>query len=215
MDSTCNETGKISREFDGDACDFCERYRNNGLSRSSKLLLKFILDGNAQDKAVLDLGCGAGGLSMQLLKHGAQSAVGFDLSPRMIVAATELAQASGFESRAKFQEGNAATAELPRSDIVVMDKVLCCYSEWRPLLKNAMGASNVMVGFSVPRDEGITKLPLRIALKVANYLHRRRGGVLFYLHPLGTIDKSLQDAGFKRRRKQGSRFWLVFLYSRV
>jgi magnesium-protoporphyrin O-methyltransferase len=215
MDSTCDETGKISREFDGDACDFCERYKNNGLSRSSKLLLKFILDGNAQDKAVLDLGCGAGGLSMELLKHGAQRAVGFDLSPRMIVAATELAQASGFESRAKFQEGNAATAELPRSDIVVMDKVLCCFSEWRPLLKNAMGASNVMVGFSVPRDEGITKLPFRIALKVANYFQRRRGGVLFYLHPLGTIDKSLRDAGFKRRRKQGSRFWLVFLYSRV
>src|SRR5260370_4416640 len=156
--------------------------------------------------------CGAGGLSMELLKHGAQSAIGLDLSPRMIVAATELAQASGFESRAKFQEGNAATAELPRSDIVVMDKVLCCYSEWRPLLKNAMEASNVMVGFSVPRDEGITKLPFRIALKVANYFQRRRGGALFYLHPLGTIDKSLQDAGFKRSRKQGSRLWLVFLY---
>jgi magnesium-protoporphyrin O-methyltransferase len=215
MDSTCDETGKISREFDGDACDFCERYKNNGLSRSSKLLLSFILDGNAQDKVVLDLGCGAGGLSMELLKHGAHTAVGFDLSPRMIVAATELARATGFESRAKFQEGNAATAELPRADIVVMDKVLCCYSEWRPLLKNAMEATNVMVGFTVPRDEGITKLPFRIALRIANYFQKRRGGVLFYLHPLGTVDKTLQDSGFKRLRKQGSRFWLVFLYLRV
>src|SRR5712692_11048869 len=215
MDSTCDETGKISREFDGDACDFCERYKNKGLSRSSRLLLKFILDGNAQDKAVLDLVCGADGLYIELLKNGAQNAVGFDLSPRMIDAASELARANGFESRAKFQEGNAATTELPRSDIVLMDKVLCCYSEWRPLLKNAMGASNLMVGFTVPRDEGITKLPFRLALKFANYFQRRRGGVLFYLHPLGTIDKSLQDAGFKRRRKHGSRFWLVFLYSRV
>src|SRR5260370_2364013 len=124
MDSTSDETGKISREFDGDACDFCERYKSNGLSRSSKLLLKFILDGSARDKAVLDLGCGAGGLSMELLKHGAQRAVGLDLSPRMIVAATELAQATGFETKANFEEGNAATAELPRSYIVVMHKVL-------------------------------------------------------------------------------------------
>ena len=102
MDWGCDETSKISREFDGDACDFCERYKNEGLSRSSKLLLKFILDGNAQDKIILDLGCGAGGLSMELLRHGAQSAVGFDLSPRMIIAATDSALATGFEGRAKF-----------------------------------------------------------------------------------------------------------------
>lgn len=215
VDPASDEMSKIGREFDGDACEFCERYKNKGLSRSSRLLLKFILDGNAQDKAVLDLGCGAGGLSIELLKNGAQNAVGFDLSPRMIDAASELARANSFESRAKFQEGNAATMELPRSDIVLMDKVLCCYSEWRLLLKNAMEASNVMIGFTVPRDEGITKLPFRLALRVANYFQKRRGGVLFYLHPLGTIDKTLRASGFNRRRKQGSRFWLVFLYSRV
>src|SRR3989454_8967148 len=215
MDPACDEIGKISREFDGDACDFCERYKNNGLSRSSKLLLKFILDGNAQDKAVLDLGCGAGGLSVELLKHGAQSAVGFDLSPRMIIAATDLARATGFESTAKFQEGNAATASLPRSDIVVMDKVLCCSSEWMPLLKNAMEATEVMTWVTVPRGGGVTKLPFRIALSIVNYFQRRRGGVLFYLHPLGSVDTTLRDSGFNRLRKQTSRFWLVFLYSRV
>jgi SAM-dependent methyltransferase len=215
MDCSCDETSKISREFDGDACDFCDRYKNKGLSRSSKLLLKFILDGNAQDKAILDLGCGAGGLSIELLKHGAQTSIGFDVSPRMIEAATELARATGFESRTKFQEGNAAIADLPRSDIVVMDKVMCCYSEWRPLLENAMKASNGMIGFTVPRDEGITKLPFRLALRIVNYFQKRREGVLFYLHPLGTIDKTLRESGYKRRKKQAIRFWLVFLYSRI
>jgi SAM-dependent methyltransferase len=215
MDCSCDETSKISREFDEDARDFCKRYKNKGLSRSSRLLLKFILDGNAQDKAILDLGCGAGGLSIELLKHGAQTSIGFDVSPRMIEAATELAQTTGFESRAKFQEANAAMADLPRSDIVVMDKVMCCYSEWRPLLENAMKASNDMIGFTVPRDEGITKLPFRLALRIANYFQKRREGVLFYLHPLGTIDRTLRESGFKRRKKQASRFWLVFLYSRI
>jgi SAM-dependent methyltransferase len=215
VDPVSDEMSKIKGEFDEDACEFCERYKTKGLSRNSKLLLKFILDGNVKDQAVLDLGCGTGGLSIELLKHGAQNAVGFDLSPKMIDAATELARATGFESRAKFQEGNAATTELPRSDIVVLDKVLCCYSDWRPLLDNATAASRAMVGFIVPRDEGITKLPFRIALKIGNYFQRRRGGVLFYLHPLGTIDKTLRDSGFKRQRKQGSRFWLVFLYSRI
>src|SRR2546430_1189114 len=113
MEPSSVEIDKIAHEFDRDACEFCERYKNKGLSRSSKLLLRFIL------------------------------------------------------------------------------------------------------GFTVPRDEGITKLPFRLALKVVNYFQRRSGGVLFYLHPLGTIDKTLRESGFSHRRKQGSRFWLVFLYSRV
>ena len=215
MGCSCDESSKIGREFDGDACDFCERFKSKGLSRSSKLLLKFIAESRIKDRTVLDLGCGAGGMSIELLRQGAQNAVGFDLSPRMIEAASELARATGFESKAKFQEGNAALAELPRSDIVVIDKVLCCYSEWRPLLKNAMDASNVMVGFIVPRDEGVAKWPFRLGLRIANYFQRRSGGILFYLHPLGNVDRTLRDAGFSLDRKQTSRFWLVFLYSRL
>lgn len=211
---SCDESSTIGREFDEDACDFCERYKSKGLSRSSSLLLKFISDRGVKDNTVLDLGCGAGGLSIELLKHGALNAVGFDLSPRMIEAAGELARAMGFESRAKFQEGNAALAELPGSDIVVMDKVLCCYSEWRPLIKKAIGAGKRMIGLIVPRDEGVAKGPFRLGLRIANYFQKRRGGVLFYLHPLSVIDKTLRDAGFSRVRKQTSRFWLVFLYSR-
>ena len=215
MEPSSVEIDKIAQEFDADAFEFCERYKNKGLSRSSKLLLRFILDNKVRDRAVLDLGCGTGGLSFELLKEGASNAVGFDLSPKMISAATELAQSNGFESRAKFQLGNGATNELPRSDIVVMDKVLCCYSEWRPLLKNAIEASKVLVGFTVPRDEGVTKIPFHMVLRVVNYFQRRRGGVLLYLHPLGAVDKTLRESGFSRVRKQSSRFWLVFLYSRV
>lgn len=215
MEPSSVESDKIAKEFDDDACEFCERYKNKGLSRSSKLLLTFILDNTVRDRSVLDLGCGAGGLSLELLKGGATNAVGFDLSPKMISAATELAQTNGFESRAKFRLGNGATSELPGSDIVIMDKVLCCYSEWRPLLENAIKASSIMVGFIVPRDEGITKVPFRIALKIVNYFQRKRKGVLFYLHPLRAIDKTLRESGFKRYRKRSSRFWLVFLYSRT
>src|SRR2546430_8873877 len=195
MDPSSVEIDKIVQEFDGDSCEFCERYKNKGLSRSSKLLLRFILDNSVRDRSVLDLGCGAGGLSLELLKEGAANAVGFDLSPKMIGAATELAQADGFESRAKFQLGNGATSELPESDIVVMDKVLCCYSEWKPLLKNAIEASRVMIGFTVPRDEGITKLPFRFPLGTVNNFKRGRQGWLSNFHPQAMVTKTLQTQG--------------------
>jgi SAM-dependent methyltransferase len=208
------ETDKIGKEFDQDACDFCDRYKCRGLSRSSRLLLDFILQEGVDGRSVADLGCGAGGFTIELLKEGAQTAIGFDLSPKMIDSATNLAMANGFADRAKYQIGDAATAEIPDSDIVIMDKVLCCYSDWKQLLENAIGASGAMVGFIVPRDEGIAKIPFRIGVRIVNYFQRRRGRILFYLHPLNLVDRTLRDAGFTYTKKQASRFWLVFLYSR-
>lgn len=208
------EVDQISHEFDEDACDFCDRYHKRGLSKSSRLLLSFILEDGILGRTVADLGCGAGGFSMELLKKGASSSVGFDLSPKMIESATSLARATGFDSRAKFELGNAATVELPAADIVLMDKVLCCYSEWQPLLNNAIGASKSIIGFIVPRDEGVAKWPFRLGVKVVNFFQRRGKKILFYLHPLDCVDETLRSSGFTLRRKRGSRFWLVFLYTR-
>ena len=215
MSSDSDEPVRVAKDFDDSACEFCERYKNSGLSKSSRILLNFVVEEGANDKAVLDIGCGAGGLSVELLKRGAKSSVGIDLSPEMIKVASELAVANGFENRAKFQPGNAATASLPASDIVVMDKVICCYSEVGQLLRNATGASKNLLGFVVPRDDGILKRPLRFGVWVANLFQKRRHGILFYLHPLGDLDRTLRDAGFARQKKQASRFWLVFLYKRT
>jgi SAM-dependent methyltransferase len=209
------ESDRIGKEFDEDACDFCNRYRKTGLSRSSRLLLDFIAQEGINGRTVADLGCGSGGFAIELLKTGAQSAVGLDLSPNMIDSATKLATADGLADRAKFQVGNAAAAELPSSDIVIMDKVLCCYSDWKPLLTNAISASRTTIGFIVPRDQGVAKVPFRLGVRIVNYFSKRKGNILFYLHPLALVDRTLRDSGFTLRKKQASRFWLVFLYSHI
>lgn len=208
------EADQIGHEFDEDACDFCDRYEKKGLSRSSNLLLSFILEEGIIGRTVADLGCGAGGFSVELLKKGASNSVGIDLSPRMIESATKLAHANGFDARAKFDLGNAANIGLPSTDVVIMDKVLCCYSQWEPLLKNAMASSKDLVGFIVPRDEGIAKWPFRFGVRVVNFFQRRGEKIMFYLHPLNRVDQALRESGFILRRKRASRFWLVFLYSR-
>jgi SAM-dependent methyltransferase len=209
-----SETDKIASEFDEDACDFCDRYEKGGLSRSSKVLLAMMLAEGITGKSAADLGCGAGGFTIELLQNGASTSVGYDLSPKMVESANKLAMARGFERRAKFQLGNAAEMELPSVDLVVMDKVLCCYSEWQPLLQNAISASISMLGFVVPRDAGIVKWPFRLGVRLVNYFQRRGGNLPFYLHPLDQVDRTLQESGFNLRKKQSSRFWLVFLYSR-
>ena len=212
--SRSSEQERIGREFDQDACDFCDRYKKRGLSSSSKILLDFIVEERVHGRSIVDLGCGAGGFSIQLLKEGAASANGFDLSQNMVNAARQLARAEGFDEKAKFQLGDAATSKLPPSDIVIMDKVLCCYPDWKLLLRNAASASQTMLGFIVPRDIGIARLPFRVGIRLVNFFAKRRGSILFYLHPLGLIDSALRDSGFTQQRKRTSRLWLVLLYSR-
>jgi SAM-dependent methyltransferase len=215
MSQAQGEADKIGLDFDESACEFCERYKDSGLSKSSRLLLEFLAQDGIQGKSVLDLGCGAGGFLVESLKKGGSSAVGFDLSSKMIETANQLATANGFEDRAKFTVGNAATAALPSSDAVVMDKVICCYPDIDQLIKNATGASRALLGFVVPRDDGIGKWPLRIGVWIVNRWEKRRGGIFFYLHNLDKLDKTLRDSGFNRLAKKSSRFWLVFLYKRA
>jgi SAM-dependent methyltransferase len=208
------EADRIRAEFDEDACKFCGRYKRVGLSKSSRVLMDLILKDDIQGKSVADLGCGTGGFAVELLERGATAAVGFDLSPKMIESATGLAAESGFCDRAKFQLGNAATVEVPSSDIVIMDKVLCCFSNWKLLLENAMGASRRIIGFIVPRDEGMARIPFHVGVRIVNSFQRRKGNILFYLHPLDQVDQTLRESGFVRQEKKPSRFWLVFLYAR-
>ncbi len=214
-ESSRNIEELIADDFDGDACDHCCRYKRSGLSKSSKILFGLLVDEGFEEKTVLDLGCGTGGFVIEALKHGARSGAGVDLSPAMIKSAKELAATEGLQDRAEFEVENAATGELPRSDIVVMDKVVCCYPDFGPLLKNSIEASRETVGFVVPRDAGIVKVPLRVVARLTNLVAGlRKKRLPFYLHPLRSLDKLLTDGGFSRKRRVSSGMWLVFLYKR-
>ncbi len=205
---------RIAKDFDDKACEFCDRYKESGLSASSKTLLRLLTDYGISGKTLLDLGCGAGAFTVEALGAGATNAVGVDLSAAMVKTASELASSRGLSGVATFQVGNAAEAELPACNIVVLDKVICCYPDFAKLLANAGGASRESLAFVVPRNEGLLGLLLRPGAWLMNLFDKRRKGSLFYLHPLDGIDTVLTEQGFEQIRKKPSRIWLVFLYHR-
>ena len=206
---------RIAKDFDEKACEFCDRYKESGLSASSRILLRFLIDDGIGGKSLLDLGCGSGAFTVEALRAGATNAVGVDLSAAMVKVASELADSRSFSSAAKFQVGDAAEAELPVCDIVVLDKVICCYPDFAKLLANAGGASRGSLSFVVPRNEGLIGLLLRPGVWLINFFEKRRKGSLLYMHPVKGIDAVLKGQGFERSRRRPSRIWLVFLYHRT
>ena len=205
----------IAETFDDLAHDRCCKYKSNGLTSSSQVLLDFILKKGLLGKTVLEIGCGTGFFSLETLRNGASSCVGVDLSSAAIQEANAFAKESGLQDRARFEVSNAASTRHPASDVVVMDKVLCCYPDADALLKTASDSSRELLGFVVPRDEGLMKPAMKIGTAMINLVEKlRKSDFRLYLHPLRSIDRLLSEGGFQQMSKAKSRFWLVFLYKR-
>jgi magnesium-protoporphyrin O-methyltransferase len=215
MTSESIQTKGIAETFDDLAHDRCCKYKSNGLTASSQVLLDALSKKGLAGKTVLEIGCGTGFFALETLRHGALSCVGVDLSSAAIHEANEFAKESGLQDRAKFEVANGASTHQPPSDIVVMDKVLCCYPDVEALLKTASDSSRELLGFVVPRDEGLMKPAMRIGTALMNLVEKlRKTGFRLYLHPLRTIDELLSETGFQRANKATSRFWLIYLYAR-
>jgi len=215
MSSVPPQEKGIAETFDDLAHDRCCKYKSNGLTASSQLLLDFISKEGLVGKTVLELGCGTGFLALETLRLGASSCVGVDLSSAAIHEANEFAKESGLQDRARFEVANAASTHQPTSDIVIMDKVLCCYPDSDALLKTASESSRELLGFVVPRDEGLMKPAMKIGTALINLVEKlRKTGFRLYLHPLRSIDELLAETGFQQAKKDKSRFWLIFVYTR-
>ncbi|WP_093810535.1 magnesium protoporphyrin IX methyltransferase [Stappia sp. ES.058] len=91
-----------------------------------------LLSGLPDDLAgwrVLDAGCGAGHLSLELARRGAE-VVGIDLSPEMVRFAQGQAQAAGLSDRVRFEAGDMLSDAHGRFDAVVaMDSLIHYRSE--------------------------------------------------------------------------------------
>ena len=214
--SSCPAQEKgIAETFDDLAHDRCCKYKSNGLTASSQVLLDFLSKKGLLGKTVLEIGCGTGFFALETLRNGASSCVGVDLSPAAIQEANEFAKESGLQDRARFEVANAASTLQPASDVVVMDKVLCCYPDADALLKTASESSKELLGFVVPRNEGLMKPAMKMGTALINLVEKlRRSGFRLYLHPLRLIDRLLSESGFQQADKAKSRFWLIFLYKR-
>ena len=216
MSSVPGQEKGIAETFDDLAHDRCCKYKSNGLTASSQILLDFLSRKGLLGKTILEIGCGTGFFALETLRSGAISCVGIDLSSAAIHEANEFAKESGLQDRVRFEVANAAMTRQPASDVVVMDKVLCCYPDADALLKTAAESSRDLLGFVVPRDEGLMRPAMRIGTALINLVERlRKTGFRLYLHPLGSIDRLLAENSFQQADKAKSRFWLVFLYKRT
>lgn len=105
-------------EYDDTAIRFLEALWGEGyLSPGGPDEVDRVLAGlSLAGKTVLDIGCGAGGITLHLAqKHGAARVIGFDVEEPVIVAARRHAEAKALSGRVDFVQASPGTLPFPDS----------------------------------------------------------------------------------------------------
>lgn len=171
------------------------------------------------DRTVLDVGCGIGDLAIEAVVRGASSARGYDLSAKAIDHARELASRRGVSDRTTFDVGDGATFELPPADVVVLNRVVCCYANADGLLERTLKAAGSVFAITAPVHDGGAGLYNRASYRFWNgwYALRKKkfGDFRTFVHDLGAIDARVRAAGFRPVTREHRRVvWDLAVYAR-
>jgi SAM-dependent methyltransferase len=182
-------------------------------------LLDAITEAGVADRTVLDVGCGIGDLAIEVVARGGASGTGYDLSPKAIGEARRLAATRGVGDRMRFEVGDGAKLDLPAADIVVINRVVCCYPDAGDLLDHTLGAARSVFAITAPVSKGPTGWWNRLRSMLENVGYRLRpskyGGFRTFIHDLDRVDERIRGAGFRRTRHERRRVvWDLAVYTR-
>lgn len=185
-----------------------KRYRKRGLPARARRLLRALESVTSlQDIRTLEIGAGAGAVTVEMLRRGAQHATAVDAVAAQLNSARRLAEEFNVDDRVEFVLGDFIETDVAAADVVVMDRVVCCYPDWRTLLSLAADHADTAIVLSYPRES----IPLRIVHRLMDlWWLIVRSEFRFYVHSIDDMRRLLELKGF-RSRVAGHYFWWEIL----
>jgi magnesium-protoporphyrin O-methyltransferase len=195
---------------------FDERFRDwqPVCPASTDMLFGWVRDGLA-GSSVLDIGCGTGALIVRALEAGATRATGADLSTEAIAQASALVKENGFEERVELWVGDGAVEPLEEHDVVLLDKVICCYPDADTLIARSTAAARRLYAIAVPESHGVWGFISRARWFVFDIVERLRGSDHpRFVHSRRDVEAKVLAAGFRPVHTGRQFVWFVGVYAR-
>jgi magnesium-protoporphyrin O-methyltransferase len=189
-------------------------YRRRGLDSTARRIVRFVARRGIPGATAIDVGGGVGVLGLELVKAGAEHVTTVELSSGYDDIATALARTAGVEERVdrRVLDFAAAAEELPGADVVVLNRVVCCYPDYDGLLRAAARRSQRLVAFSFPRRTWWT----RLGITFGNWILRlRRCEFRGYVHPPPALFASVEREGFALAYEHEGLLWQVAGFERA
>ncbi|MFX1510164.1 MAG: hypothetical protein ACFFBR_07680 [Promethearchaeota archaeon] len=188
-----------------------KQYREKGMTPTTRLLVNALKTLGVKGKTLLDIGGGIGVIQHELLKSGLQHSINVEASMAYISATQEEGERQGHADRISHHHGDFIdlVTTISPTDIVTLDKVICCYDDWQTLVKQSASLARTHYGLVIPQ----TNLLSRLSIGLENFsLWMRRHSFRTFIHPVDAIDTLLHSLGFKQHLQQNTMLWHVKIY---
>jgi len=213
--SGCGYVGKAERQFDDRrAARDMARYREKGANPTTRLLRDALAAQGPLEGSLLDVGSGIAALTFELLNLGIGRATAVDASHAFLAAAADEAARRDRARAVEFIHGDFldVAAQLPAATIVAMDRVVCCYPSYDPMLRAALQHAERFLALSYPKDAWY----IRAVLGLENIVRKWKGNPFrAYVHPVAEMQRIIDAAGFRLTAQHRTWMWCASLYARA
>jgi magnesium-protoporphyrin O-methyltransferase len=209
--SCCGFESAADRQFTvAKARKQLDDYRKGRLVKTTRLLRDTVLQAGLNQGSMLDIGGGVGALAFELLDRGMSTAIVVEASAAYVAAATE--EAVRRSQRVDIVQGDFVQLShtLPSVDLVSLDRVVCCYPGYEPLLEQALRHAARGFALSYPHDRWY----VRIAMWFENAKRARKSGFRTFVHPVARMQSIIREAGFVPARRRFTFMWTIDVYLR-
>ena len=186
--------------------------RNRGPRPTTQELIAAIQGQGVNGATIMDVGAGVGAVHIALLEAGAGRAIDVDASREFLAAAKEEAERRGLADLVTYRYGDVVelASDLPASDVVSLDLVICCYPNLPALAAAVLTVRPRLVGLTYPRDVWW----MRVFMWLYNLVHAAwRSPSRYFAHRQSQLRSLMTSAGYSEIYDRGSAACRVVLYA--
>ncbi len=190
-------------------------YISDGLETRAARLIAYLVENCPGPFSILDIGSGVGGVHYELLRRGvAASVIGIEASSAYIAAARSIGEQLRLGSQAQYVHGDFTVVadEIDSADIVILDRVICCYPHLHALLGASVRKTGRYLALSYPDETWWT----RIRVGLDNALRALKGQRFrIYIHPHREVHAIAVRNGLQPVHTDTDDFWQITVFERV
>jgi tRNA1(Val) A37 N6-methylase TrmN6 len=209
--SCCDFARAVDQQFNADkAAKELRAYRKGKLGATTRLLRDAIVQTGVNGGSLLDIGGGVGALAFELLDRGFTRAVIAEASAAYVAAAEEEAARRSRASSIEVVHGDVVQLPLTPATVVTLDRVVCCYPYYEPMLENALPRAEKVLALSYPKDRWY----VRAVMSFDNARRARKNGFRTFVHPPLRMQEMIQRAGFTLAARRSTFVWTIDVFVR-